>query len=119
MNTSKAPNRRSCPVSRNLAYFARYLINGFGVVESYKFDEKGTTRTGIHVVLLLHQFDLRESQPLFEYLPLPEDAKAELKTLWLRELKRKQCDLYVSDFRLFARVSESVVAAGPKRHVNV
>jgi hypothetical protein len=101
MNTSKAPNRLFDPVSRKSAYAIRYLLNGFGIVESYTFDEKGTTRTGIHVVFLLHQFNLQESQPLFEYLPLPEDARAELETLWQRELKRPKSDLYVSDFKLF------------------
>jgi hypothetical protein len=101
MNRPKSPNHFLNSISRSLAYSLRYILNGFGIGESYLFDEKGTTRTGIHVTCFLHRFRLRESKPLFEYLSLPEDAKAELKVLWQRELKRKQCDLYVSDFNLF------------------
>jgi hypothetical protein len=102
MNTSKAPNH--CwyfPFFRFSAKFIRFLLTGNDVTLSDVFDEKDETKRTTHIASLRDEFNLRNADPLFSYLPLPVDVADVLNKLWQRDLRNEQCDLYVSDFRFF------------------
>lgn len=102
MNTPKAPNH--CwyfPFFRFSAKFIRFLLIGNDVSPSDVFDEKGKTERTIDITLPKDELNLRNADPLFSYLPLPVDVADVLNKLWQRDLRNEECDLYVSDFRLF------------------
>jgi hypothetical protein len=100
MNASQAPNHWYFPFSRFSARSIRLLLNGNDITPVDVFEEGEAERT-ICIASSRNELNLRNADPLFSYLPLPLDVVDVLNGLWQRELENDQCDLHMSDLRLF------------------